>query len=995
MRPLKLRLSGLRSWRQEQELHFHDVDLAAVVGPTGAGKSSILEAIVYALYNTTTYEGNVKSLISADAGTVSVAFDFEADGEAWRVTRSTSRTGYPPPVHRFACISNPEAYPTIDGRTAVTEAVTRLLGLNVDQFTSAVLLPQGRFQRLLTATDGERTAILKGVFRLDELDETRERAVLLRTLRVQPALDDAIDARGKLMPDPSAELDAARSELKGAVSEVGRLEAISERQRTHVSRALELAGVAERARTSSTAVRTALAAVPSLDNAIAADAELTNRAAGIDRVAAVAARVAARDAVHAAESDGRTIAALSAAQSVIANAAGTLPLHAERSADLARQRGELIASESDLADAHAALAQRRTELEPLRAERDRLAAESAGARDQLDVARERLGQARRAVEADEHAAAEIQTAEQAIEEARTAAEAAKHAAELAQARLEGAEDTYDVTRRSHEAAPVAAGLTPGDECPVCHSTVPTGFVADEPPIALAAAKAAVDSERGAAAAATRIATAAATTLAARDIELNRAQTTKATTLTAAVSALTAAHLAGVLIPAASPNVEAAVATLVAADNSLLAPLFEAAREADVAAGAAAEAFTALTTEITASDRDLARRASELESTAKTLRAAERSLEGEQASLLESISRLPALARPATIGEADLLAAHDVVSGALDEAQRLHDAEDEAVERLTAIDEELETLRSERAIRVEAPRQAAMRRGDALALLVTAPVRPEDVAPLAVHATWLAAVCEAARATMVAQEDEANNAERNARVANDAAVEALAGFDDAAALERSVTHHRALQIGAERRIAKAEEEQPQVQALEGRISALRARRDALEEVTRLLNAGQFVGWLVARRQRHLLTVSSEILAGMTGERYRFAADFSVVDGRSGQPRSARTLSGGESFLASLALALGMAELAARSGGRIGSLFLDEGFGSLDPNALDEAIEALEARARAGQMILVISHVPTVAQRIERVLRVTPSAAGSTAEWLDEADREALLSPMEAA
>jgi DNA repair protein SbcC/Rad50 len=129
--------------------------------------------------------------------------------------------------------------------------------------------------------------------------------------------------------------------------------------------------------------------------------------------------------------------------------------------------------------------------------------------------------------------------------------------------------------------------------------------------------------------------------------------------------------------------------------------------------------------------------------------------------------------------------------------------------------------------------------------------------------------------------------------------------------------------------------------------------------------------------------------MTGERYRFAADFTIIDSRTGIPRQPSTLSGGESFMASLSLALGMAEIAARGGGRIGSLYLDEGFGSLDPNALDEAITALELRARAGQMILIVSHVPTIAQRIERVLRVSPNPVGSDAEWIDDTDRESLL------
>jgi hypothetical protein len=79
--------------------------------------------------------------------------------------------------------------------------------------------------------------------------------------------------------------------------------------------------------------------------------------------------------------------------------------------------------------------------------------------------------------------------------------------------------------------------------------------------------------------------------------------------------------------------------------------------------------------------------------------------------------------------------------------------------------------------------------------------------------------------------------------------------------------------------------------------------------------------------------------MTGDRYRFAADFTVIDGRTDQPRSPRTLSG---------------------------------------------------RAGTGQTIMVIRHVATVAQRIERVLRVTPSPSGSSAEWIDDADRDALFS-----
>jgi exonuclease SbcC len=336
--------------------------------------------------------------------------------------------------------------------------------------------------------------------------------------------------------------------------------------------------------------------------------------------------------------------------------------------------------------------------------------------------------------------------------------------------------------------------------------------------------------------------------------------------------------------------------------------------------------------------------------------------------------------------ADLATARAVLA----DLQRLHDAQQAANARVETIDEELAEIRVERAAQVDKPRQTALRRGDALAALLDARERPEG--DLQHDAAWLAALCADATAAAARLDADAAGHDRDAATAAEAAQAALGDFAVADALREALDDRRADRRTAQLRIARAETDLPQVEALVAKIAALRVRRAALDELARLLNPGQFVGWLVQRRQQHLLAVASEILAGMTGDRYRFTADFTVHDARTGQPRSPRTLSGGESFLASLALALGMAEIAARGGGRIGSLYLDEGFGSLDPNALDEAIEALEARARAGQMIMVISHVPTVAQRIERVLRVSPSPSGSSAAWLDDADRDELLTPV---
>ena len=170
MRPRLLRVKGLRSFRAEREIDFADLGLVALVGDTGAGKSSILEAITYALYNATTWDQRgVKQLISDGATTMSVELDFAVDGHVYRIARSTSRGAYPPPSHQLECL-NDRTVPPLDSEDAINAEVARLVGLDWGGFTSAVILPQGRFQTLLQATAADRTEILKGITSSEEKD---------------------------------------------------------------------------------------------------------------------------------------------------------------------------------------------------------------------------------------------------------------------------------------------------------------------------------------------------------------------------------------------------------------------------------------------------------------------------------------------------------------------------------------------------------------------------------------------------------------------------------------------------------------------------------------------------------------------------------------------------------------------------------------------------------------------------------------------------------
>ena len=109
-----------------------------------------------------------------------------------------------------------------------------------------------------------------------------------------------------------------------------------------------------------------------------------------------------------------------------------------------------------------------------------------------------------------------------------------------------------------------------------------------------------------------------------------------------------------------------------------------------------------------------------------------------------------------------------------------------------------------------------------------------------------------------------------------------------------------------------------------------------------------------------------------DRYRFADDqFAITDLTAADvKRRSDSLSGGETFLASLGLALALAEMVAGTGGRLDAFFLDEGFGTLDPEHLDLAMEGVETlvAAESGRLVVIVSHVPELRQRVEDLIQL---------------------------
>ena len=108
------------------------------------------------------------------------------------------------------------------------------------------------------------------------------------------------------------------------------------------------------------------------------------------------------------------------------------------------------------------------------------------------------------------------------------------------------------------------------------------------------------------------------------------------------------------------------------------------------------------------------------------------------------------------------------------------------------------------------------------------------------------------------------------------------------------------------------------------------------------------------------------------------DLSVIDHYNGSERSVRTLSGGESFKASLSLALGLSdEIQSSAGGiRLDTMFVDEGFGSLDEDSLQQAMKALAGLAEGNRLVGIISHVAELKEKIDKQIVVKKDRSGGS-------------------
>jgi exonuclease SbcC len=443
VRPLRLDLHGFTVFRDLTVVDLTDADFFALVGPTGSGKSTILDAICFALYGTVprwSDRRSVSNALAPSSAEARVRLVFEAAGVRYAATRVVRRDGKGriatthaglellPPGFDLSTLDSglTELGEPLAGTPAEMEAaVLDAVGLPYDQFTSCVMLPQGQFAEFLHAKPAARQQILVNLLGLSVYERVRDQATAVAT-----EADAHLAATDRLLADLADADDDVLAAAESRVAATTRL------------------------------VHDVDAALPALVAAEQEAATARDTLAGLDAELALLSRVAA-------PADTAPIAqALAGAQESAVDAQRRVALAEEREEKL---RGELAGADDP------------TELHRLLdgyAERDRLATQLTELTAGVEQASAEHGRA----------LAALSTAAEAANEATAVVKAAEEAAEAARTRDRAA------TLRPH--------LRAGEPCPVCTQTVVTVPAPPDAP-ELAGANAALERARKAAEAAQR------------------------------------------------------------------------------------------------------------------------------------------------------------------------------------------------------------------------------------------------------------------------------------------------------------------------------------------------------------------------------------------------------------------------------------------------------------------------------------------------------------
>ncbi|WP_114854261.1 AAA family ATPase [Brachybacterium sp. YJGR34] len=1011
-----LRLRGIGPFAGTVDIDFAALSASGMFlleGPTGSGKSTILDAIVYGLYGQVagqaTSADRIRSQFAAPTEASVVDLIVETASGIFRVRRQPEfqrpklrGSGTTKEQARAVLwrIGSPQALPAVIADDAgggagvevvasrideVGREIQRAVGLTRDQFTQTVLLPQNEFSRFLRADTKERQQVLQRVFgteiyagvekQLEEMRKSAKREVDAATQTLLTALARFTEATA-VEDEETATLQKHASAL--------RLEPLAQRADHQLAAVTAQAGAAAQAQQdaqareqqTAAAAEAARTAVARIDrrrelNALAArlrESESTVRAARQslqrDRTARPVVELLRRRDTASAQ-------ATTAIEALAERAASTRPAHpdlvdllehregddtaaealaeaAEEATTAAGALADLVALEAALPERERALAARREALEESRTAQRTLAEqleqrpsqreELVAARDAARTTAATVADARLAQQAAEekHRAVTAATAQQAtVETARTATADA-----LATAR-QRSEQEISLRRRRFAgiAAELAADLAPGEACAVCGAL--------DHPHPADPAEDAVTPEQVEAAEAAR-----------RDAESAHSRAEQA-------HALALQELERLRETAGELTAEQAAAAL------------ETARAAVAAARAAEDTATALEAKIVAHD-------AETEQLTRRREAEALAVERERTAIEEAARTLEA--------DRDRLTAARGEDSSIQERRRGHTARARAA---TALREALRTRDQDEARAAELTQEAA----DALA-----------AAELATAEEARAAVLEDAEHRRLEQLVRTRAVEES-RLGDGLAEEGIA---EAPATEEARTEAAARRETAEETLAAARaaaREADGIAARQGAIAergtaartALAAAADQVRDVgeragvvVRVADLAtgrsadgqriQLSTFVLMWRLDAVITAANARLALFSGSDLELqrdpgargakktGLDLLILDRRTDQVRVPETLSGGETFFVSLALALGLADIVAGEAGGVAmeTLFIDEGFGSLDPETLETVVREIGHLAQNGRAIGIVSHVGDMKAQIAEQIHVRRGA-----------------------
>ncbi len=840
--------------------------LFLICGPTGAGKTTILDAMCYALYGKTSGDRTGEKMRSdyADSSErTEVIFDFMLGDKTYRATRSPAqmvdkkRGSGQTLAAMQASLSELEDGKEINTlRTGIEEAAGKLIGLNADQFCQVILLPQGDFRKLLVAKADEREAILKQLFKTQRFSEFKDR------------LKDRLDAKVREKMEKQTREDQILS-TAGAADEK-QLASIVEEAEKSLQEAVETTRKQEKESNEFREVyqkETALMGhFTELDKALKQDAALKNEEGRMKEMEASLSLIrSARElAPYFDQLDGITREGRQEAQK-LKTAKADMETYARLNETLEKRIQELDAMKEKREE------ERKTALKM-----------------QDLVPKAKLYGA--AVQALKNAQNALSRAEEETKRLQASAEAARKARDAQKGKA-------DAVRKSYidgQAFLLAEGLEDGVPCPVCgaiHHPAPARG-GDHVAKAEDVERAQKEYERASAA-------------------YDRANDAKEKHSTGAYAKAVSDHA----------KADAQMKTLEEIPEAYRDPKF-------------------LEMESTRLLADIRKWEQDKETAAAQLRKAGADLSASQAACRNAEERREELVKKYRETESVLKEASDKAGfQSLDECKEWYKKKDtEESVRKTLEQYRADRKSTEERIKAEEQETAGKERPDMLAL----------------------------NEKSKALQDQLKKASERAAALKERTETLQKAVSDARAIEKELEDLR--------------KEEGLIRGLYDLTSGKKTRITLERYVLGTLlddvaNAANLRLLSMSRRRYSLHRMTDESGLGKGG------LSLEVSDTFTGRSRPANTLSGGETFLASLSLALGLADVVqSRQGGvRLDTMFIDEGFGTLDPDSLNSAMNTLIDLQNTGRMVGIISHVPELEERIDARLRVTPAEKGSKAEF----------------